>query len=464
MTLRRCRWLGLASLAIFSLTFFLFPNHVRETLAQGKEEAAQQALSLRDAVAVGLQKNPRILAVKAQVEASDARVGQARSGLFPQVEVSESYSRTNNPMWAFGTKLNQERITSEDFDPQNLNHPKPIDNFSTVLSATLPIYDRGQTWHGLAQARLGHEAMTLLEARVGQEVNMEIVEAYMGAILARENLLVVEQTLETSRSHYASISSRYKTGLVVKSDLLRAEVRIAELEQERLNAESQFHILEARLNAAMGEAPGNRYALSTCLVCQEDLSESLDAYIQKALENRKDLENLRLQEQIAGKEVQKAKSAHLPGVYLSGNYEMDTEEFDDTANNYTIGASLRLNVFSGFGYQSRVHEAAANQRQAQAIIQQMELGIQVETRQAYFQAKSARDRIGVAKASVTQAEEGLRIVRNRYENGMLTIVNLLDAEVALQLARMHQIKALHDFRVSMARLHLAAGVLDPASP
>jgi len=99
-------------------------------------------------------------------------------------------------------------------------------------------------------------------------------------------------------------------------------------------------------------------------------------------------------------------------------------------------------------------------RQTQAMARQLELGVRVETRQAFFMAQSACQRIGVARAAVAQAEEGLRIVRNRYQSGLFTIVNLLDAEVALQQARTNYFRSLHDFEVGIARLNLAAGIID----
>jgi outer membrane protein TolC len=121
---------------------------------------------------------------------------------------------------------------------------------------------------------------------------------------------------------------------------------------------------------------------------------------------------------------------------------------------------MRFNLFSGFGKQSKVKEAMADVRRTQAMARQLEQGIKVETRQAFFQAQSAFERIGVTKAAVPQADEGLRIVRNRYENGLFTIVNLLDAEVALQQARNNYLRSLHDFKVAMAWLSLAAGTVD----
>jgi len=139
---------------------------------------------------------------------------------------------------------------------------------------------------------------------------------------------------------------------------------------------------------------------------------------------------------------------------------MDTEDFSRTANNYTVGLLLRFNLFSGFENEWKVNEALANMQQVKAVIKQFELGIEVETRRAFFHTQSAFERIKVAEAAVSQAEESLRIVRNRYENGLFTIVDLLDSEMALQQARTHYLRSNHDYTVAMAQLYLAVGTMD----
>ena len=92
--------------------------------------------------------------------------------------------------------------------------------------------------------------------------------------------------------------------------------------------------------------------------------------------------------------------------------------------------------------------------------QALEQGIRVETREAYLSAQSAWQRIQVAQTAVDQAEEGLRIVMNRYQNGLLTIVGVLDAEVADQQARTLHFKALHDYKVARINLAKASGIID----
>jgi outer membrane protein TolC len=216
----------------------------------------------------------------------------------------------------------------------------------------------------------------------------------------------------------------------------------------------------AALNAAMGVDMDQTFKLTTPLEGETPPPGELEAWVEEALKHRPDLLQVKLQEMMAEEEVRKARLAHMPGLYLSGSYELDTEDYSDTGSSYTVGAFMKLNLFSGFQLQSRVREATAKLRETQALLRQLEIGVRVETRQAFFRARSAHARISVAQASVSQAEEGLRIVRNRYENGLFTIIHLLDAETALQRARVNRLLAVHDYRVAMTGLELAAGTVD----
>ena len=169
---------------------------------------------------------------------------------------------------------------------------------------------------------------------------------------------------------------------------------------------------------------------------------------------------LDLREAMAREEVGKARAGHLPSLDLIGNYQIHTEEFDGSANNYSVGVVVSLDLFSGGAPSAKVAEAQAARRQVQALRRQMESQVFLEVRQSYTQTVSAFQRIGVAHQAVAQAEEAQRIVANRYSSGLLTIVELLTAEAALQQARTAQARAFHDYAVGKTDLRLAAGVLD----
>lgn len=417
-------------------------------------------LSLTEAIHTAIDKNPEMTAAKSQVDVAENRIRQVQSGFYPQLSFSETFQQTTNPVGAFGTKLNQAVITQQDFAPDRLNDPNAIQNFITAFNLEWPIYSGGQTRIGLAQAHENRQGSDLMLNRTRQRVVAKTAMAYVGLLLAHKHVAVIGQTLETARANLAMVDSRFRGGFVVKSDLLRAQVRIAELEQELLTAESRIDITEALLGAAMGTSERLHYRPVTTLDQFRQMEGDRRHWIEKALSQRPELEQVRLQEAIAEKEIAKARAAHLPNLNLFGTYEINSEDFSDTADNYSIGAICRLNLYSGHRISAQTAEARANHRQIGAVIKNMELGVQVETEQAFLEAKSAWQRIGVAEKAVDQAEEGLRIVKNRYSTGLLTIVGLLDAEVALQQARTLHFQALHDYKVSRIQLALAAGVLD----
>jgi len=362
-------------------------------------------------------------------------------------------------MWAFGTRLNQQSITATDFDPDRLNDPDGITNAASVLSVTWPVYDSGQTWYAVQQARLNQESAVVSADRARQQVTAGTITAYIQVLLARENQQVLSHILETAGSHLKLIQSRYNGGFVAKSDLLRAQVHMADLEQQILEAQSQTNIARCNLNVAMGIGTDMYYKLISPLKPGNPVVGSMDSWISAAFSNRPDLKQLNLQQQIAQKEIDKSKSLRHPSVNLAGNYEINSEDFKGTGSNYTIGAVVSVPLFTGGRISAKIREAGINLKQTQAMLRAMEHQVCAETRQAFFNAQSAWARIRVARAAIGQSEESLRIVRNRYQNGLFTITDLLDAEVMVQQSLTRHLKAIHDYKAAVTRLDLAAGTI-----
>lgn len=428
--------------------------------AAAQSTGAGTALTLQEAIGKALTQNPEILSARAQVESSEHMVTAARSPLLPQVNLSERFQNTNNPMWAFGTKLNQGNIGPADFNPDQLNEPDAINNFNTALTLGWSVYDGGRSLAGLSQARLNQEFSQLGLKKSEQDIIAKTAQAYVGLLLAQENMKTITQALETAQAHFDLVENRFKGGFVVKSDLLRAQVRIAELTQQQLQAQSQVEIAKAMLNAVMGNAMDTPLTLSTpfqiCIKTEGGQAE----WIEKALANRPDLQQLKLRQEMASKQIDISRSGHLPQVMLNAAYEIDSEKFDDTADSYTIGATVQMNLFSGNGISAKTRAAKSDLKSVKAMQTALSRGVEVQTREAYLTAQSAWQRIAVAQKAVEQSEEGLRIVTNRYQSGLLTIVDLLDAQVADQQARTLHFKALHDYKVARINLAAAAGIID----
>ncbi len=423
---------------------------------------ATAPMTLQEAVAVAVQHNPQIIGARYEVAAAEARTIQARSGLLPQLDVSETYNQTNSPLWTFGTKLNQGVITAQDFNPDTLNDPDAIDNFKTALTLSWRLFDGAQTWIAWRQAKQNQEAGRLALLRTEQSVIARTATAYMGALLADQNRKVVEQALETAQAHLKVVRDRQQSGLAVKSDVLRAQVRIGDLEQQRLQAASQVKVALAMLSATMGGQGGDSgtLVLASTFDKGEVIQGSLEQWIKKALDQRPDLRQITIQEEIARKQISRARTGHYPTLALQGNYETNSEDFSDSKDSYTVGAMVTLNLYSGQRISAQTAEAKAMLAKIQSMRQGLGLGVRVETQKAFYEAQSMWQSIQVAQTAVDQAEEGLRIVANRYQNGLLALISLLDAQVALQQAQTHLFKAMHDYKVARISLALASGSID----
>ncbi|MEJ2640958.1 MAG: TolC family protein [Desulfosarcinaceae bacterium] len=443
-------WVFMSAMLILS-----FPGRL---LAQ--ETQTVQQLTLPAAINNALTHNPQVTAVREGLAAAEAQVTTARAGLFPRLDLSESARRTTNPMWAFGTKLNQGEIAQSDFAPDKLNDPDPINNFATALNASWQVFDGGNAWHGWQAARSQAAAVAEGVTRTEQQVAARAAQAYVGMLLAEENLRVIEQSLETARAHSKLVASRFEGGFVVKSDLLRAQVRIAELDQARLRAANDVDVAAAHLNAAMGLPLDSTFSLATPFSRCRPLLKGFEAWRREALEKRPDMVAMDLRQVAAEKQIKQALSGHLPHLQVHSAYEINSEDFSDSHDNWTVGAAVSLNLFAGKQISSRVTAAKAARRQLAAQREALAQQIQVETRAAFLHAQSAWQQIQVASSALAAAGEGLRIVGNRYKSGLLTIVSLLDAEVADQEARMRHFKAMHDYKVARIQLALAAGVID----
>ncbi len=417
------------------------------------------SLSLQEAIHASLAANPMLSAAHARREASGDRLTQARAGLLPQVYFTQSFQRTTNPMWVLGTKLNQGVMTSGDFAPDLLNNPDAIDNLNSRFWFLWPILD-GPAIYGWKQAGLGQNASEKALLRTRQETIARAVEAYADLLSANHQVTVVDQTINTAAAHLKMIQKRFENGMVVKSDVLRARVHLAELEQNRAIARSNAAIARASLNTVMGSATDQDLSLTTQLSKTTDTLSALPELMTTAVSRRPDLKEIELQIKMATSEINKAKAGHWPTLNLNGGYEFNSEDFHDANKNYSIGADLTINLFSGGRITGQSREAlnklSEARYQKQALLQQARL----ETEKSYYDLISADLRITASELAVQNAEENLRIVTNRYDTGLLNIVSLLDAELATYRCRTSYYTALQDHVKARVRLALAMGTLD----
>jgi outer membrane protein TolC len=431
--------------------------------AASVESAPSEELSLAQAVKTALEKHPALRAAGHHAEAAAAGVDQARAGFLPRLDLSEGFTQSDNPVYAFGSLLNQGRFTTADFAVDKLNHPDPITNWRTNLSGSVPLFLGGRSVLGYQQAQLERDSAEQGRARAEQEVIFGVVRAYSAVLLSREAQITVEAAVRTAQANLAAAESRYEAGIVVASDALAARVRLARLREEAIAAANQVRLSHAALNEAMGLPLDQAQRVAGRLDLSAPVYERLDGLESMARAHRPDYRQVELEVQRLEKEILRAKGALLPTMHFMGNYEINNNRFASNGqDSWSVGVVLNLNLFNGGGDRARIAEAQANHQRTMAQRDRLANAIGLEVHDAFLAHQTARERVAVAREAVAQAEESLRIVQDRYDAGLTTIVELLDSETALTASRTNLTRTLYDATVSQARLELSLGRLDRA--
>ena len=440
-------------LQVLEHVFSIPPSHAGEP----------EVLTLSAACETALKNNPLVRMTLSGRQIADAQLREARAGWFPLLQVGETFTRGNNPVFVFGSLLEQSRFTQANFDLHALNNPEPLSNFRTALILRQTLFDQLQTYTRVTQARLGQRQADLQKTMVEQQIRFEVIRTYYGVLVAHARKGVTEEAVKMAESDMKRIQDRFKSGLVVESDLLAAEVQLAEFRQQQIDSQGDVAIAYAALNTVLGLPVETLQKVSGELEEKRFETVNQEELVRLALLQRPDYLQagynvLSNKEGVAG-----AKKEYLPRLDIFGNYGLSGNDLSSGSTDYTISASLTFNIFDP-GRSARIEKAKAAESMATAGQERLANEIRLEVVRAYQQHMSARGRLAVAGQVIEQATETHRIVQNRYREGLTTITEVLRSETALLRSRLNLIAARSDHYVSYAHLLLSTGKLTDIQP
>ncbi len=422
--------------------------------------AAENPLTLKEAVQLALDKHPSMEASAARVDAANAKIQQARSGYLPQLNYQESYARSNNPVFVFGSLLTQHQFTARNFAIGGLNRPDFLNNFQSALSVDQTVWDAGMTKNRKKSAELGKNIASEQARSTRMQVIANVVRAYHGVGLAAESLKVAREAVRSAEADLKRAEALRAAGMATDADVLSVKVHLAAMREQQIERKHDLEVARAALNEALGLPLDTPHDLSTPLTAMKEPQPKLAEYEKRAVAQRPELRQAELAARIAETQSKLARAAYWPQVSVRAAFEADRQDFVDKGGaNWFFGATMRWNLFNGFATKERVAEASQALRGARAEQRRADAGVRLQVRQAYAREAAARERVQVATAAVAQAQESLRITRNRYEAGLTTVTDLLRNETALLEAKTRRLAAVYDQRVSAAMLELAAGTL-----
>jgi outer membrane protein TolC len=421
---------------------------------------AQDAMSLKDAVHLALDKNKSVEASVAARKAAESRIAEARSGNLPKVNYSESWTRSDNPVFVFSSLLTQHQFGEQNFQVGPLNQPDFLNNFQSQVTADQPLYDAGQTKHAVRSAELTKD-MTGEEGRHTQmEVIVGVIRSYYDNLLSAEQFHVTSQAMRSAEADLERAQAVRSAGMSTDVDVLSIRVHLASVREQQIRRAADLDVARAALDDALGLPLDTAHTLTTALTPLNMPEGVLADYETNALNERPEARQVKLATSLAENQTATAHSSLLPQVGLHAAFEADRQRFYDRGGaNWLVSIGVRWNLFNGFSDKARIEESKSAERQREAEQERADSAIRLQVRRAYADLRAAAQRIEVAKAAVAEAEESLRITQNRYETGLSNVTDLLRTETAVLEARTRHLAAIHDQRVAAAMLELAAGTL-----
>jgi len=421
---------------------------------------AQDSMSLKDAVHLALEKNKSMAASVAAQRAAESRITEARSGYLPKVNYSESWARSDNPVFVFSSLLTQHQFGEQNFQIGPLNRPDFLNNFQSQVTADETVYDGGQTRHALRSAELTKELASEEGRRTQMEVIASVIQSYHDSLLGVEQLTATNQAMRSAEADLDRAQAVRAAGLSTDADVLSIRVHLAGVREQQIRRAADLDVARAALNDALGLPLDTPHTLSMRLAPLNLPSALLAEYERNALAGRPEAHLAKLATSLAGNQAAAAHSNLLPQVNVHAAFEADRQSFYDKGGaNWLVSIGLRWNLFNGFSDKARIEESRFALRRSEAEQERASSAIRLQVRRAYADLSAAEQRIEVAKASVAEAEESLRITQNRYASGMSNVTDLLRTETAVLEARTRHLTAIHDQRIAAAMLELAAGTL-----
>jgi outer membrane protein TolC len=428
----------------------------------GDTPASPRRISLDDAITIALRDNRTLKAVGFGSDAADDQIGVARGAMIPRLDAGENLSYTNNPVQVFSDLLLQQDFSQRDFALYQLNHPGFLSNFQSQVRLSFPLFAGGRLIAAYRAAGFAADTERWQAIQTRQGVEFAVIRAYYTAVLAEQRVGVVDRALGAARSHLKRTQDLFGQGMVVNSDVLRTNVLVGTLEQERIQADSQLNIGWASLAHELGDED-QRFAP---LVRPADLEAPaaplgpLDVLVARAVAGRPEIKVADSRVMQAQQAVTIARADYLPTVEIAGVYENDSERLVRAGNNGALLMTGRINLFNGLATQSKVGAARAEMARARVLADDLRRSVALEVETAYRTVTAARQGLEVARRDVAYAESALKILEDRYGSGLATNVAVLDAQTTREETDMRLVAAQINVAVDRAALDLATGA-DP---
>lgn len=409
--------------------------------------AATLELDLDETIQRALLTNPDIKIAESQRKEAKADYSAAKSARGISISLSHSTGRGGYADPQYNQQL---KIWS-----------KGIDNsHSNSVTASLPLFTGGELQGQIGQAKANYRSMLSAEEQAYNEMKETATTGYFNMLNAGNMKALRQESVDRLQAHLDNVIAQYNVGIVARADVLRSEVELANAKQDYITASNEYDVAEATLNNIIGTPLNTTLKLKDSLQYvpyDNDMAYCL-AYSEQ---HRPELKQAEYGVDAAEAALVVARSGHMPKIYAnaSDNWGGNGSNWPgDDDENWSVGVTASINVFDSGVTWSKIHAAQEALVQAKESQRQIKDNVELEVRTDYLSMREAEKRITTAQVAVVSAEEDYHIAVVRYQAGVGTNIDVMDAQEALTQAKTNYYQALYNYNTSKAALNTSMGV------
>ncbi|HKJ93342.1 MAG TPA: TolC family protein, partial [Longimicrobiales bacterium] len=401
--------------------------------------------TVRQAVARVLANHPAVREAGQGVAAAQARIDERQTAFMPMVSAEGLYSRVGP-------------VTKLDFNNQTFQL-YPANNYNANLSLRHTLYDWGKRQAAVDQARTAEQGATDNVELVKSRLAYQTIGAFYAIIFLRDDIAVQDEEIAALQQHIDVAREKVASGTATDFEVLTTQVRIATARSQRVDLVDALQEQSIALRQLLGAAPDEPLALAGDF--ESDTSAvNADSLVALAKAQRPELKLARNAEANAEAQTQVASLGNRPALNLDvtlGGKNGYLPNLNAIKPNFVAAMAFEFPVFDGHRTRARVSESEAGVQAAQAHIQSLERQVTAEVRQAAASVRASIEKIQASRLQVQQAEAALELARTRYEAGVITNLDILDAETSLSGAKLMELRARYALVQSRYRLRQAVG-------
>lgn len=403
-------------------------------------------LTLAEAIRIALANNPEVNAVQWDIAAAESKLDAARAGQYPVLIAEGRYQHS----------LDDQRLIAARYNGEPGIFDQDIYRGDLILK--LPLFTGGRLTHEIKAAELLSQAEEKRLSYTREELVFNVSSTFYAMLSQEEVIRSLEFSINAMQEHHKQVSDLLALQKAARVDLLRSEVRLADLRQSLVRERNVLAVEKRYLANLLGiEDNADHLFINGLLTFEEPVMENTGDLVAVALKRRSDYLAAQTRLEAQAGRVDAARAGHWPTVSALGSYGVTAAGGGESEDVGTIGLGVSMPLFEGGRIEAQIRQERAVLAAAQERLRRLALQIRREVETALLDIQSGSERIQATRQSIEQAKESLRIERMKYDLGSGSITDVLDAQSALLQSETNYARALADFHIANARLAFATG-------